>query len=77
MSRTPNLVNALPFAAAQGRHLYAQMISGQIRHQEFAAKGLLGPVIERLEEMNRQLQALKDLAQSDPAAAGAALAKME
>jgi hypothetical protein len=53
------------------------MISGQIRHQEFAAKGLLGPVIERLEEMNRQLQALKDLAQSDPAAAGAALAKME
>ncbi len=71
------LTNALPFAAAQTRHLFQQMIAGQIKHQEFAAKGLLGPVIERLENMDRQMTALRELAKTDPAAAGEALAKME
>ena len=77
MTKTPNPHNALPWAAGQCRHLFRQMCSGTIKHQEFAARGLLGPVIERLEQMDRELQALRELAKTDPAAAGQALAKME
>lgn len=77
MSKTPSLVNALPWAAAQGRHLFHQMCIGTIKHTEFAAKGLLGPVLEKLETMDRQLKELQDLAKTDPAAAGEVLAKME
>jgi len=77
MSKTLSLTNALPWAASQGRHLFHQMCSGTIKDQEFAARGLLGPVIERLEEMDRQLNELRELAKTDPAAAGQAIAKME
>jgi len=77
MSRTLSLTNALPLAASQGRHLFHQMCSGTIKHQEFAARGLLGPVIERLEQMDRQLTELRELAKTDPAAAGEVLARME
>ena len=36
-------------ALAQLRHLYAQMLGGQVRDCAQAARGLLGPAIEMLE----------------------------
>ncbi len=45
----------LGFAIAQLRHLYRQMLAGQVRNAGEAAAGLLGPSIEVLERMaNRQ-----------------------
>lgn len=38
-----------PFAIAQLRHLYAQMIGGHVTDCAEAARGILGPAIERLE----------------------------
>ena len=37
-------------ALGQLRHLYVQMLDGHVVHCDSAAKGLLGPAIERLEK---------------------------
>lgn len=37
-------------AIAQLRHLYSQMISGDVKDTAEAARGLLGPAIEALEQ---------------------------
>jgi hypothetical protein len=39
----------LLFALAQLRHLYTMMMAGQVRDARAAARGLLGPAIERIE----------------------------
>ncbi len=47
----PHLVT-FSVALAQLRHLYAQMVGGHVKDCAGAARGLLGPSIETLEQMN-------------------------
>ena len=46
-------VDSIAGAIAQLRHLYAQMLGGRVRDTAEAARGLLGPAIERLERLER------------------------
>lgn len=41
----------IDYEIAQLRHLYKQMINGEVKDVKSAARGLLAPVIERLENM--------------------------
>jgi hypothetical protein len=45
------------FALGQLRHLYEQMLNGHVRNVEAAARGLLGPSIEKLERLMDSLPA--------------------
>lgn len=42
-------MNDPEFALAQLRHLYKQMVAGEVRDTRVAAQGLLGPALECLE----------------------------
>lgn len=44
-------------ALAQLRHLYAQMLAGEVIDTAEAARGLLGPAIERLEVQQHETAA--------------------
>jgi hypothetical protein len=48
--------NDAAFAIGQLRHLYAQMVSGGVSDTAGAARGLLGPSIERLERLLAALE---------------------
>lgn len=57
-----NKITNINFEIAQLRHLYKQMINGEVKDNKSAAKYLLGPVIEKLENMtnntNKRLESL-------------------
>ncbi len=52
-------------ALAQLRHLYAQMLSGDVRDTAEAARGLLGPAIERIEVSAAEFRALHEAVHAD------------
>jgi len=52
---TNNTQNNMSYSIAQLRHLYQQMVSGEVKDTKQAAEGLLEPVIEKLEEINDKL----------------------
>lgn len=50
----PADVRSLEFALAQLRHGYQQLLESAVRDQPEFARGLLGPVIERLERLGER-----------------------
>jgi hypothetical protein len=48
------------FAVGQLRHLFRLMLDGHVKNAAEAARGLLGPVIERLEPLASALAAVKE-----------------